>query len=395
MGFGAIIAIGENNTPLDADLAGCIAEVRVEQKLDEPTQFAVRFLDDIEDGRLRLANDKRLAIDTIVSVIVEAEQALSASSEPPSELTCLVRGPIVQDKSEMTIGGPGSWFEIHGLDRRDLLDRLCVPAARGGRASDVAREILEGTFDSLDVENTTRVYDERRETLNKRDTDLEFLTRIASRNNLHFWVTYTCKRSFVGGYEVTETAHLASSPRRPEGGGSGASASAVQLVPTSELGLRIHVPSNQCPNVTAFQATIDGDRPSRYRAGSMPTEEIRPGATQAVDPQPPAGKGGQRLGQVGGVTRELCMPGSGDPQDTQTRGEAALTTAGWFVQATASTTRHLLGGVLRPHDVIAAVGAGPRFGRNVAFRVKEVTHVINAAEHFMDLRLESNSLGEG
>ena len=70
MGFGAIVAIGENNTPLDEDLAGCITEVRVEQKLDEPIQFAVRFLDDLEDGRLRHANDDRLAIDTIVTVIV-------------------------------------------------------------------------------------------------------------------------------------------------------------------------------------------------------------------------------------------------------------------------------------------------------------------------------------
>lgn len=385
MGFGAIIAIGENNTPLDGDLAGCIAEVRVEQKLDEPTQFAVRFLDDIEDGRPRHANDDRLAIDTIVSVIVEVGDAVA----------CLVRGPIVEHKSEVTLGGPGSWFEIHGLDRRDLLDRICVQATWTGRASDVARQILGQAFDDLDVEDTTRVYEERRETLNQRTTDLEFLTQIAGRNNVHFWITYDCARSPIGsGFQVTETAHLASSPRRPEGGVSGAIASAIQLIPTSELTLRVHVPSSQCPNVTAFQVSVEGDRPSRYRAGSMPTEEIRPGATDASDPQPSAGQGAQRLGQLGGVTRELCMPGSGDPQETQTRGEAALTAAGWFVQATASTTRHLLGGVLRPHDVIAAVGVGPRFGR-AAFRVKEVTHVINAAEHFMDLALESNSLGEG
>jgi hypothetical protein len=396
MGFGAIIATGENNTPLDQDLAGCIAEVRIEQKLDEPTQFAVRFLDDIEDGRLHRANDDRLSIDTIVTVIVDTGEAMSAASGSPSKLTCLVRGPIVQDKSEMMIGGPGSSFEIHGLDRRDFLDRLCVPATRPGRASDVAREILDRAFDRLDIEDTTRVYDERRETLNQRTTDLDFLTRIAARNNVHFWVTYECVPSSIGsGYQVTETAHLASSPRRPEGGVSGAIASAIQLIPTSDLALRIHVPSGQCPNVTAFQVNVDGDRPSRYRAGSMPTEEIRPGTTEASDPQPPAGQGGQRLAQLGGVVRELCLPGSGDPQETQTRGEAALTAAGWFVQATASTTRHLLGGVLRPHDVIAAVGVGPRFGRNVAFRVKEVTHVITAAEHFMDLRLESNSLGEG
>jgi len=385
MGFGAIIATGENNSPLDEDLAGCIAEVRVEQKLDEPIQFAVRFLDDVEDGRPRHANDDRLAIDTIVSVIVEVGDALA----------CLVRGPIVEHKSEVTLGGPGSWFEIHGLDRRDLLDRICVQATWTGRASDAARQILGQAFDELDVEETTRVYEESRETLNQRTTDLEFLTQIAGRNNVHLWVTYDCGRSAIGGgFQVTETAHLASSPRRPEGGVAGAIASAIQLVPTSELALRVHVPSSDCPNVTAFQLTVDGARPSRYRAGSMPTEEVRPGTTEASDPQPPAGQGAQRLGQLGGVTRELCMPGSGDPQDTQTRGEAALTEAGWFVQATASTTRHLLGGVLNPHDVIAAVGVGPRLG-SAAFRVKEATHVINAAEHFMDLMLESNSLGEG
>ena len=384
MGFGAIIAIGENNTPLDRDLAGCIAEVRIEQKLDEPAQFAVRFIDDLEDGRLRHANDERLAIDTVVSVIVEVAD----------QLVCLVRGPIVEHKSEMTIGGPGSWFEIHGLDRRDLLDRICVQATWTGRASDVARQILGQAFDELDVEDTTRVYEEGRETLNQRTTDLEFLQQLAKRNNLHLWLTYDCARSSIGsGFQVTETAHFASSPRRPQGA-SGALASAIQLVPTTELALRVHVPGRECPNVTAFQVSTDGDRPSRYRAGSMTTEEARPGTTDATDPQPSAGAGAQRLGQIGGVVRELCMPGSGDPEETQTEGEAALTAAGWFVQATASTTRHLLGGVLRPHDVVAAVGVGPRLGQS-AFRVREVTHVINAAEHFMDLRLESNSLGEG
>ena len=67
-----------------ANPAGC--KQRVEQKLDEPTSFAVRFIDDLQDGRLRHANDDRLAIETIVSVIVEAGDAL----------TCLVRGPIVE-----------------------------------------------------------------------------------------------------------------------------------------------------------------------------------------------------------------------------------------------------------------------------------------------------------
>ena len=125
----------------------------------------------------------------------------------------------------------------------------------------------------------------------------------------------------------------------------------------------------------------------------MARSDERPSTTDASDPQPPAGNGAQRLGQLGGTRRELCMPGSGDPQDTQARGEAALTEAGWFVQATASTSSHLLGGVLQPHEVVSAVGVGPRLG-SAAFRVKEVTHVINAVSHLMDLKLESNGLGD-
>lgn len=384
MGFGATIALGEDNRPLDADLAGCIAEVRVEQSLDAPAQFALRFLDDIEDGRLRMANDDRLAVETILTIAVEVDE----------QPVTLVRGPIIEHRSQMTIGGPGSWFEVRGLDRRDLLDRTCVQATWNRSASDAARSILGQVFDDVKVDSTSRSYDPSRETLNQRESDLTFLNRIARSNNMHVWVSYKTTRSPLGGgLEITETAHFASSPRRPENGALDAIAAAIPLVPTSELKLRVHVPSAQCPNVTAFQVNTDAARPSRYRATSMQTTDVDPAPTDASDPQPPAGEGARRLPDLGGVTRELCMPGAGDPQDTQARAEAALTEAGWFIQATASTTKHMLGGVLQPHEVIEAVGVGPKVGR-AAFRVKTVTHVINAAEHFMDATLESNSLGE-
>jgi hypothetical protein len=382
MGFGASIAIGTGNRPLDADLVGCVAEVRVEQSLDEPTNFAVRFADDIEDGRMRLASDERLKAGTLVTIAVDVDQ----------KPVVLVRGPVTEHRSQMTVGGPGSWFEIHCLDRRDLLDRACVQAAWTGRASDVARSILAATFDSVEVEDTSRTYEENATTLNQRSTDLAFLRQIALRNGLHFWITYEGSRSPLGGgLEVVETANFASSPRRPTGGAAAALASA--LAPTTPLALRVHVPSKDCPNVTAFQVNTDSTRPSAYQTGSMRTEDVDPATTDVSDPQPPAGEGSRRLPDIAGVRRDLCMVGAGDPVETQTRGEAALAEAGWFVQATASTTKHLLGGVLKPHDVVRAIGVGPKLGP-AAFRVKQVTHVINVAEHFMDLALESNGLGE-
>lgn len=383
MGFGAVITTGEGNQPLDADLACCLTEVRVEQSLDEPTQFAVRFADDIIDGQMRLASDDRLKADTIVTIAVEVDQ----------KLIVLVRGPVTEHRSQMTIGGPGSWFEVHGLDRRDLLDRTCVQAAWTGRASDVARSILATKFDKAEVDDTSRSYETNATTLNQRSTDLAFLRQIALRNNLHFWITYEGSRSPLGGgLEVVETAKLAASPPRPTSSAAAALTSALPLAPTTPLALRVHVPSKDCPNVTAFQVNTDSARPSTYRTGSMQTEDVDPATIDVTDPQPPAGSGPVRLPDIAGVRRELCMAGAGDPLETQTRGEAALTEAGWFVQATASTTKHLLGGVLRPHEVISAIGVGPKLGPAV-FRIKQVTHVINAVEHFMDLSLESNGLG--
>jgi hypothetical protein len=382
MGFGASIATGTGNRPLDTDLAGCLTEVRVEQSLDEPTHFAVRFADDIENGRMRLASDERLKADTIVTIAVEVDQAP----------VVLVRGPVTEHRSQMTVGGPGSWFEIHCLDRRDLLDRTCVRAAWTGRASDIARQILAATFDQVEVEDTPRSYEANATTLNQRITDLAFLRQVARRNGLHFWITYESSRSPLGGgMQVVETANFASSPRRPTGGGAAAVASA--LAPTTPLALRIHVPSTDCPNVTAFQVNTDISRPSAYRTGSMQMEDVNPATTDVSDPQPAAGNGARRLPDIAGARRELSMAGAGDPLETQTRGEAALAEAGWLVQATASTTKHLLGGVLKPHDLVTAIGVGPSLGV-ATFRVKRVTHVINAAEHFMDLALEGNGLGE-
>ena len=95
MSFGAIVTAGESNRPLDADLAGALAEVRVEQLLDGPSRFALRFLDDISDGRPAIADDSRLAIGTILSVLVETGDGLK----------CLIRGPVTDHRSELRLGG--------------------------------------------------------------------------------------------------------------------------------------------------------------------------------------------------------------------------------------------------------------------------------------------------
>ena len=80
----------------------CVSEVRVEQFLDEPTRFAIRFQEDLEEGEPRIMQSPELQCEQIITVAVEIAAAL----------VCLARGPITERKSSLTLGGPGSWYEI-------------------------------------------------------------------------------------------------------------------------------------------------------------------------------------------------------------------------------------------------------------------------------------------
>ena len=133
MGYGAIIASGEGNELLDAALMECVLEVRVEQSLDEPARFGIRIREDISEGDLVASRAPQL----------KADQVLTIAAQHDSGIQCLVRGPVTDSRTQYTLGGPGSFHEIHGADRRIELGRVGRHQVWEGRASDAARQILQ------------------------------------------------------------------------------------------------------------------------------------------------------------------------------------------------------------------------------------------------------------
>jgi hypothetical protein len=109
--------------------------------------------------------------------------------------------------------------------------------------------------------------------------------------------------------------------------------------------------------------------------------------TQVINPQPGL-HGGPTLKQIDGVTRTICVTSAGGTDELEAKQKAALVEAGWFVEATVSTTAHMLGSVLKPHDIVPVEGIGAELSG--PYQVQSVTHVINAADHFMDIKLRSN-----
>lgn len=386
MTLGALLASGDANELLPAGLLDCLLEVRVEQFLDRPTQFAVRFQEDLSAGEPRIAKAPELEAERMFSIVVPVKEGR----------TCLVRGPITEVRGSFMLGGPGSWFEIRGEDRRVELDRQCFRHAWEGRASEVAERILSFYRFEAKVEQTNRVYSERDGTLNQRGSDLAFLNRIATLNNLAFWLDYECGSNGLDPtgqrLEIRERAHLEPSPPRPaDSSGAAPGPADVVLSPTTDLRLRVNVSAEQCQNVTSFELEQRTENPNRFEGTALNDRDVRIDRVTAEDRQPPVRRDGRTLRDLTGQERVICVTAPGDQQELQPRGESAMTHAGWFLTATASTTAHMLGGVLVPHDVIEVDGLGRR--HSGAYQIESVTHVINAADHRMDFSLRRNAVG--
>ncbi len=387
MSFGVILAAGESNELFPEELTECLTEVRVEQSLDEPARFGIRFQEDLQDGEPSLMKKPQLQAEQLVTVVAPAGDGT----------VCLVRGPITEVKCSITLGGPGSWVEIRGQDRRVELDRECFRHAWSGRASDAATAILAGYRFLPDVEATTKVYSPLSGTLNQRATDLQFVRRIGRLNNLHFWLSYECQLNGLDPLrqrlKVLETAHLKPSPPRPNGGAAvlpvaGTPDREIPLLPSNDLTLRVNVGPEApgraaCQNVTAFDLDVDVERPNSFDGTALNDRDLKEDRPAADDPQDSLS--GRKLAAVTDKPRKLCITSAGDASEVQPKAEAALTDAGWYINATASTTAYMLGGLLAPHDVIEVEGLGS--DHSGPYQIKSVTHVINAADHHMDLGL--------
>jgi hypothetical protein len=375
VGFGAIITSGKENTPLSDDLLKWLVEARVEQELSGATRFAIRFEDDTCDGSLQVLNAKDIKLNTLMAIL----------APDGNKLACLVRGPVTQVRFSVMLGVAGSWVEIHGEDRRVEMDRLCVQAAWRGLASDAANQLLAAYEFAPDVEPTKRLYSDNDHTLNQRGTDLAFIEHIARENGFELWIEYGVKDSAStpgAPLPIIETAKLRASPPRSAG-----PSLPVLLAPLDMPSLRVNVPPDECPNVTSFQIDTDTERANSAGGLAVNPRTGKLERTQVINPQPGLDNG-PTLKEVDGVKRTICITSAGGADELQAKQEAALVEAGWFVEATASTTAHMLGAVLKPHDVVPVAGIGTELSG--PYQVKSATHVINAADHFMDIKLRSN-----
>lgn len=379
MGFGLIITSNDGKQPLPDDIMQWLVEARVEMELSKPTLFALRFEDDICEDSPAVEGRPELAANTQIGIFVSRND----------KLECLVYGPVTEVKSSSVLGGAGSWVEIHGLDRRIEMNRVGVQATYTGRDSDAAAGIFSAYGFKTKIQNTLIEYDDQKNKLTQRATDLAFIEDIARRNNMETWITYEAgTNSIVGNINLTETANLQTSPHRPQPGDV---PQIPTLVPDEGRLLKVNPPPDDCPTVNKFEAKIDYEKPTASKGFAMSetedqaiVEQIVQGA-EPVDPAKPV--------PVDGVTREVISPPASTPEQAFLKKEAIVYEQSWFVGVEFSTTLEQIDFLLFPHQIVDVTHAGERLAG--AYQVMKVIHVVTATDHFMDGTLRANGLGGG
>lgn len=378
MGFGLEITSGDDRTPLQDGLMNRLVEVRVEMELSKPTRFALRFDDDlcgdepVFDDVPELAANRRLGVFALVGDAVE----------------CLVYGPVTQMKSAAVLGGPGSWVEVHGEDRRAEMGRVGVQATYSGRASDAVALILRAHEFEPSTQQTLIQYDTDKNQLAQRATDLAFVEDLARRNNMELWISYQASRApLAGTIDLTETANFRTSPPRAQPGD-------VPQIPAltapPERVLKVNPPRGDCPTVSRFEAKVNHEKPAAARGFAMTGSEDQAVVEQIVkstEPVDPA-----KVVPIEGVKREVIPPPAANEQEAFLAKEAIVNEQSWFVEVDCSTTLKQADFVVRPHQVVQVAHAGDRLSGG--YQVMKALHVVTSTDHFIDAVLRANGLGQ-
>ena len=381
MGFGAVITTGDDFEAMGPSIIKWIIECRVEHKLSEPTKFAIRFEDDLCEGTPEIANRNELRANAIVGVFVLSR----------NRYHCLVHGPITKVRTSSMVGGTGSWIEITGTDRRTELARVGVQASWTGKASAAAEAILAAYGLITDCEQTIKEYSEGQNALNQRGTDLAFLEEIARKNNFEFWLSYDSQPAGEN-FSVMTTANLRSSPTRPSAGGGGPlpPLAPPSMSPDQDLTINVQPPDGTCANVTRFDTDIDFERPNAALGFAQDASTGDPVEQQTSSEETELDPDREDIVQIDGVERTALAPTVTDPDELYLAQQSQMTEAAWFVEVDCSSTLELLDFPAIPHQIVEVCHAGDRLSG--PYQVMEATHVINAADHFIDFKIRANGL---
>ena len=372
--------IAINRQP-DNALSEEAAEIEVQQTIEGPTTFRIKFAIDICQGEFNLLDDERLNPG-------DPDTEATVTAYLNGESYVMAHGIITERKVNIAEGGSGSSLEIMCQDRRLVMDREERNEAHQGRASDIAKQILERYGFEIDITDTEISYEEDTTTLNQsgngsgvpgqagRTQRLSFLDRLGSGRGAWRVSSLPRRRTSSRRRRAPPPTRLVSRRR-------------CVLAPDSAAELKLNS-GDGCSNVASFELQSNAETPNQ----SGPIERVDADSGEVTETEAPeadhrnAGRGSDG---AGAAARRGDWLRRATQQEARVRTQAALNDASWSVQATAETSVQALNAFVSPHQIVKVTGAGQLNSGD--YFVKAVTHTVDSSAHKMRIELLRNALG--
>jgi hypothetical protein len=306
------------------------------------------------DGTWKYVDDDRLTIWKQVVITAGLED----------DTQQLISGYITHVRPAFGIGLDACSLEIWGMDSSVLMEREDKLKDWPSRKdSDIATEIFSAYGLTPQVQDTDIVHDEKVSTIIQRETDIQFLKRLALRNG------YECYVDGDTGY--FQPAQLSGTPQQ---------VLAVQFGDDTNVN-RFSLEVNALATANVSMAQVDHDTKDVLDANSAPGNQQALGANGAVS----------YLGA--GMTPGVVFIGK-----TVTTGSSEMTAlcqglydeGEWFVTGEGEVAANQYGSVLKPRGPVTIKGIGET--HSGIYYVTHVNHVFNADGYIQRFRVKRNGL---
>jgi phage protein D len=335
------------------DLYEDISSVEVELDDELPAMFRLRFpLLMRANGTWTFIDDKRLR----TWAKVEIDVALDDGYER------LILGYVTHVKPAFDPDPTKCVLEVWGLDRSVVLDRedrlMTWPNKKD---SDIASDLFSHYGFSSTVQDTEVVHDEAVSTIVQRETDWQFLNRLAKRNGFGCWID-------------GNMAHF-EKPR-------------LDRYPQAVLAVQF----GDETNVDRFSIEVNALTPANVALYQI-ERNTKTIVTATVDSSDE-----RQLGKVGAVPARGIVQGLVVLAQTATTGDqemASLCTGAfeqqeWFVTGRGEIAANELGVVLRPRGTATVKGVGETYSG--IYLVTHVTHAFSSEGYIQRFEVKRNAL---
>jgi phage protein D len=344
---------GEEATDLYEDLVGL--EVELCHTMPATFQLNVALYRQPETGKWLHLDDERLRVWNRVAIHVGF---VGSGHEE------LMRGYITRVTPRFAASEEQSVLEVAGMDGSVLMDREeRLKDWPNKKDSDIAREIFGRYGFTAAVEDSEVVHDEALSTVIQRETDLEFLQRLAKRNGCHCYVEGT-----TGYFRPVPVHH------RP------------QPVLAAHFGAET--------NLVHFTATVDALRPAdiaMYQLDRFDKEvlvaEVGSGTREPLGRLDAAGLRGD--GVEAGRIYVARNAATGAPEMTALCQEV-FRAGSWFVEGEGEIDALAYAHVLRPRELVTIRGVGETYSG--VYYVCFVRHVLSRGSYTEYFRVKRDAL---